>query len=546
MIGWLLTTAIRKDKNSLNNISIFSTKNIILPPKKEYFHSKCVMICSVFVSMLVNLLMPSLSIRAMILRKTYLPALLIPLLWTATNRSPLLLQKNMQNLSFHQRLFATYEQYREKSIRQRRFKPHELATLLEKHKSNRAFDVQIIGQSYQNRDIYLVKAGRGKTKILLWSQMHGDEATATMALLDIFNYLSESGISDPIRDNIFSEVTLYFVPMLNPDGAETFERRTAQCIDMNRDAMRLQTPEARLLKQLQHNLKPDFGFNLHDQHIRYTAGKTRHPATISFLAPPIDSLNTVNEVRRRAMQLIVQLNRHIQAFIPNQVGRWSDEFEPRAFGENMQMWGTSTVLIESGGYPKDPEKQIIRKLNFVLLLDAFYQIAQQSFTHEKLDEYNALPHNEKYLFNLLIRNVKVKDHRIDIGITHTEKTVDSRYYITSQIEDWGDLSVFYGYEELDASDLQLVEGKLYPRKVTSLEDVKKLPVTDLLRQGYIAVQVDQLTPEQRTDFTLPLHLIVTTEKFDPKAGEGKEAHFLLAENGKIRYAVVNGFLHHVE
>ena len=42
---------------------------------------------------------------------------------------------------------------------------------------------------------------------------------------------------------ILSSLTLYVVPMLNPDGAERFQRRNAQSIDINRDALRLQTPE---------------------------------------------------------------------------------------------------------------------------------------------------------------------------------------------------------------------------------------------------------------------------------------------------------------
>ena len=57
------------------------------------------------------------------------------------------------------------------------------------------------------------------------------------------------GIGDdpPVR-GILSSLTLHFVPMLNPDGAERFQRRNAQGIDINRDALRLQTPEGRALK----------------------------------------------------------------------------------------------------------------------------------------------------------------------------------------------------------------------------------------------------------------------------------------------------------
>src|SRR5213083_769488 len=42
--------------------------------------------------------------------------------------------------------------------------------------------VDEVGKSYANREIYQVEWGKGKTKIFMWSQMHGDEPTATPAV----------------------------------------------------------------------------------------------------------------------------------------------------------------------------------------------------------------------------------------------------------------------------------------------------------------------------------------------------------------------------
>ena len=71
--------------------------------------------------------------------------------------------------------------------------------------------------------------------------------------------------------------------MLNPDGAERFQRRTAQSIDMNRDALTLGTPEARILKETRDVYDPQFGFNLHDQDPRYTVGNSKMSAQSPFL-----------------------------------------------------------------------------------------------------------------------------------------------------------------------------------------------------------------------------------------------------------------------
>ena len=138
--------------------------------------------------------------------------------------------------------------------------------------------------------------------------------------------------------------------MVNPDGAELFQRRNNFEIDLNRDAVRQQTPEGKLLKEVFDSLKADFGFNLHDQSKYYNARLTDSPATISFLAPAYDYEKHINTTRGNAMKIIVQMNDIIQKYAPGQVGRYSDEFEPRAFGDNIQKWGTSTILIESGGY----------------------------------------------------------------------------------------------------------------------------------------------------------------------------------------------------
>jgi Zinc carboxypeptidase len=258
-------------------------------------------------------------------------------------------------------LYENHNNFIEKVLSHRRFTHADIQPLIDKLKSMGLFQVTTIGQSVENRSISQIKLGTGPIKVLLWSQMHGDEATATMAIFDIFNFFADKDSFISLKNEILSSCTLYFVPMLNPDGAERFMRRNALGIDLNRDALQLQSPEAILLKKLQNELRPDFGFNLHDQSPRYTVGNTPKLATISFLATAYNQAREVNPTRKRSMQLIVAMNNILQNYIPGQVGRFSDEFEPRAFGDNIQKWGTTLILIESGGYKGDREKQYLIK-----------------------------------------------------------------------------------------------------------------------------------------------------------------------------------------
>jgi hypothetical protein len=381
----------------------------------------------------------------------------LPILFFIMNS---LSELNAQDLG--QKLLDSHVLYQEKLITKRRFGHKIVLELIEKIKQNPMFEVSLGTLSTEGRDVYLVKFGTGKTKVMLWSQMHGDESTATMALFDILNFFQAKDGLDFLRKQLLENCTFYIIPMLNPDGAEAWSRYTSLGIDMNRDALALQTPEGRFLKTMQQGISPDFGFNLHDKMRRYSAGETGHLATISYLATAYDQEQNFNETRKKAAQVIVAMNRNIQQFLPKSVGKWPSDFEPRAFGDNIQKWGTSLILVESGGYKNDPEKMYIRKLNFVSLLTGFQSIAEKSYQKEELTEYNNLPLNSKSIFDIIIRNATLKkgeiSYKVDIAINREEKPVrgGDSFVNEGEIEEIGDMSVFFGTDEIDATGMEII------------------------------------------------------------------------------------------
>src|SRR5690349_2923010 len=106
--------------------------------------------------------------------------------------------------------------------------------------------VDEVGRSLGNREIYQVEFGHGPFKVFMWSQMHGDEPTATSALIDMLAFLQKHKHEAWIKQ-IDERMTIRAVPMLNPDGEELYQRRNLQNIDINRDARDLKTPEGQLL-----------------------------------------------------------------------------------------------------------------------------------------------------------------------------------------------------------------------------------------------------------------------------------------------------------
>jgi len=448
----------------------------------------------------------------------------------------------------YQQAYEAHENYREESINSRRFKHADVEPLLLRLRDEPGFSVSQLGTSIEGRPIYDVSVGIGDTQVLMWSQMHGNEPTATMAGLDLFNFLVADDQFDELREEILSNLTLHFVPMLNPDGAEVFERRNAIDIDLNRDALRLTSPESRILKNIRDSLDADFGFNLHDQSTYYTAGINEEPATISFLPPAYNYEKDVNEVREKAMQMIVQLNEALQYYVPGQVARYNDDFEPRAFGDNIQKWGTSTVLIESGGYPRDPEKQEIRKLNFMLLLTALHAIATESYTERDREAYWEIPENERYLYDLVVRNVQREMngnfYTVDVGINRVEIEFDENqdFFYVSSIRELGDMSTYYGYEDFDAEGMVAVPGKIYPELQSDLRAVTELNTKKLLRNGYTTVRVEDIEGQEKIRQQLTLDVIGLEAEPEYELLLGNRPNFILEKNGKPRYAVVNGFL----
>jgi len=444
-------------------------------------------------------------------------------------------------------LFDSYDNYKENSIGKRRIKRADIQPLIDKYSNNKKFKVKKVGTSIGGKDLSLISIGTGETNVFLWSQMHGDEPTATQAIFDILNFFDSSDFKTE-KDAILANLTVHFLPMLNPDGAELFQRRNLLGIDINRDALRLQSPESQTLKRVRDSLDADFGFNLHDQSTYYNAERTEKPATISYLAPAYNYEKDINETRGNAMKIIVFMNDILQKYAPGQVGRYNDDFEPRAFGDNIQKWGTSTILIESGGYAEDIEKQEIRKLNYTSILSAIYTIAKKSYEAISIDEYEKIPENDRKLFDLKITgatyNLMGNTYTIDLGINQVEVDYPDHnsFWYSSRVLDQGDLSTYYGYETVDASGYTIKQAKAYPTTLNTFEEVKTLNFKDILKQGYGYVPMSTI-PLKQVNSPFPVHLIgkkYTVPELNLMPGINPT--FFLEKDGKIEYAIINGFL----
>ena len=329
--------------------------------------------------------------------------------------------------------------------------------LLESFKN--VFEITEIGKSVQQRPIHQVKIGTGKTKILMWSQMHGNEPTTTKGLFDFFNFLSKDS---ELAQQIKNKYTLLCIPMLNPDGAFAYTRENANSVDLNRDAYLASQPEMKLLRILYEEFKPDYCYNLHDQRTIFGTEGFNLPATMSFLAPAFNKDRDYNEVRMKAIVIINKMNRALQEYIPYQIGRFDDSYNVNCTGDYFTTQNTPTILFEAGHFQMDYGRDESRKYVFISLLSSLLDNYENVIVDNDLDNYLRIPQNNKRFFDFIYKNVKIIDNSVEkiinFAAQYDEVLENNEIYFKAKISKVSDLEEYSGHTEYDCESMLFSEN----------------------------------------------------------------------------------------
>jgi hypothetical protein len=295
--------------------------------------------------------------------------------------------------------------------------------------------------------------GTGSTKVLMWSQMHGNESTTTKSLFDLLRFLNTN-------PDWLDNLQLSIIPILNPDGAKAYTRANANQVDLNRDAIDLSQVESRVLREEFDRLFPDYAFNLHDQ--RTIFGVDGMPATVSLLAPAFDLDRNYNPCRTLAAQLASTIFEGLQPLIGPQIGRFDDHFNPNCVGDAFQSAGVPTLLIEAGHYPDDYRREKTREYVFYAYILSLQAIATSSFSD--LSIYHLIPENQKIFFDFLLRDVSFIENgslqRGDIGLQYQEVLQNDSISFQAVFAAAGDLSHCYGHIEPNCEKLNRIDFKI--------------------------------------------------------------------------------------
>ncbi|MFD2835173.1 M14 family zinc carboxypeptidase [Christiangramia antarctica] len=339
-----------------------------------------------------------------------------------------------------------------------------------------------IGNSVEKESIFRIQFGEGNIKILAWSQMHGNEATTTKAVFDLFNFFNLEP-KNKLVEFLKKSIIIYVIPILNPDGAKNYTRFNANKIDLNRDLQELSQPESVILKEQYHKIQPDFCLNLHDQRTIFSAGDKKEPATLSFLTPSRNEERSIDESRKASMGLIASINAELQKWIPGKVGRYDDAFNINCAGDTFQSLNTPTILFEAGHFPKDYSREETRKYVFKAIITCLFKIAQNSDLKKDYKKYFEIPENAKLFNDILIRNYELKGKRKDISIQFREELKNNQIKFVPVIDSIENDLLKYGHLEINAetdnvqiiTEDKIIENVIVNKIVINSEDLDLFP-----------------------------------------------------------------------
>lgn len=318
------------------------------------------------------------------------------------------------------------------------------------------FEVDVIGTSVKGQNIYSVTFGKGPKKLLLWSQMHGNESTTTKALFDVFNFFKQPS---EIGTQLLKSCTFKVITILSPDGAKAYTRVNANEVDLNRDAQNLTQPESMVLKNCFESFKPDYCYNLHGQRTIFSAGANDNSAVLSFLAPSQDEARSLTPNRKVAMEIIAEMNKHLQAVIPNQVGIYDDSFNLNCVGDTFQHLGVPTILFEAGHYPGDYAREETRKLIFYALMVSFHYIATQNLDGSNFENYFNIPENQKLFHDIIIRDALVDGKICDVCIQYEERLEEISVKFTPKVARLSKRGEYYAHKAYNANKQRVLSAK---------------------------------------------------------------------------------------
>ena len=333
----------------------------------------------------------------------------------------------------------------------RYFPPSYLEERLKNFNSN--VKRTVLGKSVNGLPVYQLQIGNGDQNILMWSQMHGNETTTTIALLDFISWVLK-----PEQSEYLKFFSFFIIPQLNPDGSKLYTRQNFNGVDLNRDAIDLSQPESIILRNAYEKILPQYAINLHGQRTIYGSGPDGPPATISFLSPSADSKKSITSSRTKAMIAISSIRNELEKQLPGAISRYDDQFNPNCVGDYFTKCGTPTILFEAGHYTNDYFRIKVR----FFILEAYKILFKNLMLKSNggsVESYFSIPQNTNSYVDLIVSNVTIKEDKNlyknqQLAIQYIEKLKNQEIIFLPSLVTYGKNLKLKGHNFLDYTDVK--------------------------------------------------------------------------------------------
>ncbi len=198
------------------------------------------------------------------------------------------------------------------------------------------------GQSAHGRALWLVRLrdpavpSARTVRLFVMCRQHGDEPASTEALLGLIARVSNGAEPALLAD--LRHVTVYIVPMVNPDGAELGTRLSATHADLNRDWGPFAQPETRAMAGLLTLLRPALVVDAHN----WDSGDQYNADCLEIRRADHSPLGEAElDLQQEFAQSLASTGYHVQSFA------YGQENDPRLAHRYCTHLGLPSMLVET-------------------------------------------------------------------------------------------------------------------------------------------------------------------------------------------------------
>ena len=245
--------------------------------------------------------------------------------------------------------------------------PHMTAELQDEARRSPWVRLAALGRTREGRTLWMARVAdpaapppARTVRLLVLCRQHGDEPASTEAALGLLKRIAGGG--DPTLRAALCRVTLYVVPMVNPDGATAGTRENGAGADLNRDWGTFSQPETRAVARAVALLRPHVIVDAHNwdggDHFNANCVEVTRDANTP-LAQAAQGLQAAGVAQLQASGYAVAATTYGPAADPHLAHRW---FTRR---------GILSCLVEThSGDPRDSADFQRRQAIYVTLIHA--------------------------------------------------------------------------------------------------------------------------------------------------------------------------------